>query len=176
MLPILDIIGDLGSGEYPARKLNEIDTIAVHRVGLDLKLGKNLGNTAPEIAKHFAPGGAAAPWTGGKFPYHFVISKFGQLWQCIPLSRIGPHAKSWNRRAIGVAFIGDFRVEILTPQASDAGRLLLHRLLGTIGLGSHRVFGHDELPDSSSDPNKECPGLHFGIDRLRQDLAFGLVL
>lgn len=175
MLPLHDIVDDIGSRAYPARE-RPVDTLVVHRVGLDLRAGVNLGNTAPEIAVHFEPGGAAGKWTGGKFPYHFVISKFGQIWQCVPLDRVAPHAQVWNERSVAVAFIGDQRVEILTPQARAAGILLMHRLLGTIGLGTAAVRAHDELEGGSSDPNKQCPGEHFYIDDFRRDLAFGLIL
>lgn len=182
-LKINDIIAQVNDDVPGLRDITKLQKVAVHRCGKDLKNDIDLGDTAADICAHFTglneryPEVAKA--TGGEVPYTFMIGgglgapEFdGTIWQCLPLSETARHAKRWNQTAIGVAVIADPRVRPCTPNQMNS----LIDLLSLLSLCIRQkpadcVVGHTELPGSSNDPNKECPGPLLPMDMLRKDVA-----
>lgn len=179
-LEFTDVISQCDDGKPHARELlTDIDTIAVHRIG------KSLGEDAITICRRFIDDPEVAKYTGGEVPYGFIIGANAHIWQCLPISDVGAHARRWNKQAIGVACIGDFRKHMMPVVQYDK----LIKLLAVLQFGFPRdlaIKGHDELPGGSSDPNKKCPGdllpmgavrssvrAYLGGERLRE---MGLVL
>ncbi len=151
-LKFTDVIKQCDDGKHRTRTpLLDIDTIAVHRIG------KSLGEDAITICRRFIDAPEVAKYTGGEVPYGWIIGAGGTIWQCLPISEVGAHARRWNKQAIGVACIGDFRKhDMPTVQYHP-----LIKLLSCLQFGFPRdleIKGHDELPGASSDPNKKCPG------------------
>ncbi len=150
------------------RSLADIDTIVVHRI--------DVGDTGEAIREAFLTG-PAGNYTGHKVPYTFVVGRHGEVWQLLALDRVGPHALNWNKRSVGVAFIGDFRAKDRPEVAQWAwGLVTVRTLLRALGLGVDSVRAHDSLPEGSTDPHKECPGRRFDLEAFRVQLAEGLIL
>ena len=159
-----DVIRQCDDGKPHVREpLTDIDTIAVHRVG------KSLGEDAITICRRFIDDPDVARYTGREVPYGFIIGAGGTIWQCLPISDVGAHARRWNKRAVGVACIGDFRKhEMPTIQRGS-----LIKLLAVLQFGFPRdlaIKGHDELPGGSSNPNKKCPGDKLSMDAVRNSV------
>jgi hypothetical protein len=131
-----------------------VDKIVVHRLKLGLSILDAVDGFVsgePKDLEAFR----------GMFPYHFGIERNGVCYQLLPLGRAGVHAKAWNSKSIAIACFGDFRHEQPTcDQWFACARLC--RTLEHVFLGAD-VWGHDELPSGSSDPNKQCPGKHWPI-------------
>lgn len=160
-LHFIDVISQCADGKVAVRDLDGIDTIAVHRVGF------SLGEDAITICRRFIDDPDVAKYTGGEVPYTFIIGENGTLWQCLPVSEIGAHARRWNAQALGVACIGDFR----TYDMPDAQLRQLVKLCAALQYAFPKglaVKGHDELPGGSSNPNKRCPGDRLKMDEVRR--------
>lgn len=141
------------------RHLSEpLRTILIHRIAL--------GNRARDVVAAFTGGVPdAAAVTGYKMPYHFVVEGDGTVVQCLPLSRQGPHAWKRNVDSIGVAAIGDFTRHAPAAAQWRSAAILCH-LLGKPQ--AWEILGHDEAPQGSRDPNKQCPGWFWDMDRFRE--------
>lgn len=162
-LNFTNVISQCDDGKHRTREpLTDIDTVAVHRIG------KSLGEDAVTICRRFIDDPEVAKYTGGEVPYAFIIGADAgsTIWQCLPISEVGAHARRWNKQAIGVACIGDFRKHVM-PSHQYAQ---LIKLLACLQFGFPRdlkIKGHDELPSASSDPNKKCPGDKLSMERVR---------
>ena len=165
-LKFTDVIKQCDDGKHRTREpLTDIDTIAVHRIG------KSLGEDAITICRRFIDDPEVAKYTGGEVPYAFIIGvgPGSTIWQCLPISEIGAHARRWNKQAIGVACIGDFRKHDMP----DVQYAQLIKLLACLQFGFPRdleIKGHDELPGASSDPNKKCPGDKLSMRAVRRSV------
>lgn len=137
-----------------------------HRVILHRCTG---GDGAIQIAEFYRTNPGAAAATGGEMPYHFVINRAGDVEQCLKMTDYGPHARAWSVSGFGVALVGDFRHE--RPNVSQ------WQSLGSLCValcklwGEPAIFGHTELADASTDPNKQCPGRNIDIELLRRYVA-----
>ncbi len=151
-LNFTNVISQCDDGKHHTRTpLLDIDTIAVHRIG------KSIGEDAITICRRFIDDPEVAKYTGGEVPYGWIIGVGGTIWQCLPISEVGAHARRWNKQAIGVACIGDFRKH----EMPDVQYGPLIQLLAALQFGFPRdleIKGHDELPGASADPRKKCPG------------------
>lgn len=168
-LNLVNVIDQCDDGKPVERDHKGIDTIAVHRIG------KSLGEDAVTICRRFIDDPAVAKYTGAEVPYTFIIGIKGRLWQCLPVSEIGAHARRWNAQAIGVACIGDFRKHEMPPIQFDK-LIRLSAALQYAWPNVLQVKGHDELPGGSSDPNKRCPGDKLDMDHVRRLVASGSFL
>lgn len=178
MLEIKDITALVDDGK-PHERAKRVSKIAIHRVGLDLYNHINLGPTAQDICAHFTGRNGVFPEvakaTGGEVPYTFIVgggsdTYDGVIWQCLPVMDVGRHARRWNEEAIGVACIGDFRVKPPTRAQVHAVTDLCVELCLSLGIGPEEIWGHMELPNASADRDKECPGMFFDVERLRDDV------
>lgn len=134
-------------------KLSTVDRLVLHRTGM--------GARAADIVAAFTGGvPEAAKATGRKMPYHYVVEADGTAVQCLPLDRAAPHAKTWNDCTLAIACVGDFRVHEPPQQQWYAAA----RLCRTLEMSFKAdLWGHDELPWGSSDPEKKCPGGKWDI-------------
>ena len=163
-LSFTNVIKQCDDGKHRELDLSKISTLAVHRIG------KSLGEDAITICRRFIDDPKVAKYTGAEVPYTFIIGEAGTIWQCLPVSDYGAHARRWNVHALGVACIGDFRVHNMP--AVQYSQLL--RLCVVLNFGFKKgldIKGHDELPGGSSDPNKRCPGARLDMQSLRWHVA-----
>lgn len=121
--------------------------------------------TGPLIAEQFRDETkfAAGSYTGGEMPYTFVGRADGTIDQCLEVGDTGPHAAAWNARAIGIAWVGDFRRTYMTPE-QQAACIAFSALWMAWGA---RMHGHTELPGASTNPDKQCPGKLFRLLAIR---------
>jgi len=161
--------------------------IILHRCGVDLKWGHELGFDAESIIHAFTsketkfPGAAKA--TGYQMPYHFLIGgsfgpdEFdGKIWQTLPLEELGPHARGASGNYIGIGLIGDFRERNGTSLKQwHAAIDLCALILGGIERRTCDVQGHGEhreTHDGSKAPGEPnaCPGDYWDMGGFRSDL------
>lgn len=177
-------------GKYLERDITAVKGIMVHRVGIDLKAKPPvvIGHDAIEICyafqgkvKHLLD---VARVSGYQNPYtimiggdHISAEHDGTVWQVMPLDEVGWHARRWSSGFIGVACIGDFRVQ--APSRSQRASLVftLAVLCGRLGLDPYKhIKGHGEVPDAhdgTKAPGKPnaCPGDLLDLDLVRDDVA-----
>jgi len=125
-----------------------------------------MGETAEAVAEGYRTVRGAREATGGKMPYAVVVYRDGTVVQSASLTDITPHAAAYNRRAIGVACIGDFRLSPPAQEQWDSLIWVLHRLRDWSG---HRlsVHGHTEFTRATRDASKQCPGRHLSMALVR---------
>lgn len=100
--------------------------------------------------------------------YHYYIRQFGEVVNTSPLSRIGAHAKNYNRTSIGICYEGGLDKDgkpkdTRTPEQRAALRQLVNELL--MRFPGCKVCGHRNLsPDlnrngkiESREWTKQCP-------------------
>jgi hypothetical protein len=86
----------------------------------------------------------------------------------LPLLVRGAHARKWNASSWAIAVVGDYNKEDMPPGI----RLLTCQIASVLSVISNMgMFGHSELPESSTDPGKHCPGIRVGMDSIRRDTA-----
>lgn len=145
--------------KHGQRTLKQIQYLVVHRT-LDGSIN-DLIRAFKDTTKF-----AAGWYTGGKFPYHFIIDRNAALHQMLPLTRIGPAAKATlNLAGIHVAVQGDFRKERPTEDQLYTLRDVCIDLLEA--MPALQLGGHTEFAGASDDPNKQCPGKHLDMNSLR---------
>lgn len=135
------------------------------------RLGAELGDDAAVIARAFrntTPDGAGYG-TGGRMPYHFLVFPDGRVAQCLPLDRAGAHAMKWNSKSIGIACLGDFRLHPM-PSVQESSLIDLCSMLRLLVAGV-QMIGHTDLPESSTDVLKVCPGKEINLSLLRAKTA-----
>jgi hypothetical protein len=144
-----------GPYKYRARLPEVTNRVVVHRTGVSHSV---LG-----IAQFYRDN---PQYTGGKFPYHFVIYDSGKIIQCVELGYVAPGAFKLNRTGIQVACHGDFRYKPPTPKQGLA--LIELCVLLCEWVGDVRITGHTEVKGTSADADKVCPGAHLPMDNLRR--------
>lgn len=119
---------------------------------------------------HTAPMTEAIDWSGYKthgrgwsdIGYHFVVRRDGTLEKGRPLEQRGAHVKGWNRKSIGIVWVG--RKEIMKDQYHTL-LSVLRGMMNMYGISIDNVLGHGEI-----DHLKTCPNI--SMMRLRADLLF----
>lgn len=167
-------------GRKLGRKIEYIDTCMFHRI----HVGDPETDDGIAIASFFEREGKK--WIGAaQMPYSFIVPRKqppGSLvivQQCVPLNRKTPHAKAWNRRAVGVGVVGDFRQQTPTKKQKMGCLWIASRLRdicenhlrpASYPRASPRDFlvtVHSAITTATSDPKKltggseECPGPRF---------------
>jgi N-acetyl-anhydromuramyl-L-alanine amidase AmpD len=159
---------------YPALSLDAVRKLFVHRTSFAHADPQQ--NPAPmsdeeltgmDIAARFRS--FVALGTGRRVAYHLIIRSSGVVEQLLPLDVRGAHAIGQNYCSWGVAAVGDFDVR---PMADNQRAMLVEllRFLRTLRPGAE-IFGHTEVPGTSSDPEKRCPGRYLDMDLLRKDVG-----
>ena len=159
---VIDKIAECQDHRSSPLSETKIDTIIVHRTIWT-------PNDAAGICKRFQEDPELAEITGGENPYHILINATdsgASITQCIRLLEVGQHARRFNRRAIGVALCFD---TLHAPLPHAMGQALIQVLKPLVFWAGPTVagtlYGHDELPGASSDPNKKCPGIDMAMVR-----------
>lgn len=158
---LIDFRQEISATENSHKPLDgTLDTILMHRIGL--------GTNASDVMHAFTGGvPEAAAATGSKMPYHMIIEKDGSVVQCLGLSVRGLHAWKWNPRSIGIGAIGDFRRA--APSAAQwRSAITLCALLAYPQ--QWKIYGHDEVPEGSTDPYKKCPGDKWDMAEFRLEV------
>lgn len=106
-------------------------------------------------------------YTAGQTPYALLLLADGEVDQCLAISDYGPHARRWSSACISLAAVGDFRGHAPTPAQWETA-VSLCALLHSWGAPP---VGHTELPRSSSDPSKQCPGRMWPMGSFRVEVA-----
>lgn len=159
---LVDVIKQCDDGKPHVRDLAAIVTLAIHRIGL--------GNDPIEVCRRFREDPEVAKYTGAENPYTFYVGPAGEIWQALPISDIGRHARRWNVQAIGIGVMGDFRKQAAPVAQVAALDRLCFELITALDIPADQVKGHDELPGGSSDASKQCPGKHLSMTQLRDRL------
>lgn len=86
--------------------------------------------------------------------YHYVIDGLANLVPCRDLSRMGAHAKHFNRQSIGVCVVGDNTSNQRNLHWNKKQQTMLRRTVDALTLlfPNAVVVGHRELAVT------ECPG------------------
>lgn len=100
-------------------------------------------------------------------PYHFVIGLNGQITQFLDYDARGAHCYGFNSHSIGIACIGDFRIEKATDAQMYASMVLCRDLLFKYG-DTVRVKRHDDLRRINNQRIKGCPGRNFPFERIKK--------
>jgi len=159
---VVDVTDECKLGK-PARKRDAVvDHIILHRFD---------GNAIPHWPRVVDAVGMAYCFathvdlrdTVGRMAYSIVVTPSGVVEQAVPLSKYTPHARRWNRRSIGVAVMGDFRNHPPTTEQEFALAWLVPALACYYGA---KVVRHDDLPGSSSQKGKVCPGRFLNVEGL----------
>lgn len=155
------------------RPLEDITSIIIHRVGPEIPEGSdNLMRSASDIAKWYHDNPS---YTGGRMPYHFVITPAGEIQQGAPLYIKAPGAKAYNAAGIQIACIGDFRKRAAPARQAVALTEMCSELI--VAFGGLEIVGHTEnlAVNSSANKAKICPGKHLNLDGLRSIVKENLV-
>lgn len=150
-------------GNYKPRDPKDLTHIVIHRSGPWPPAYGNPVNGA-ELNDIFANNDLG---TGRKMPYHYVVSRDGLVTECVPWWLTSPHAKAWNPKSIGVAILQDLRHEEIT-QAAWRSLIELCCWLRAAVDSDLEIEGHTDLPNSTSDANKVCPGDGANLSWLRE--------
>lgn len=182
-MQIRNIIDRVADGKGASRDWEAIEGAMVHRVGVDLKTGGEIGYDGETIARAFIGAipkfEAVAKVTGHQNAYTILIGgnlgleEFdGVVWQALALDEVGYHGRRFSAPFIGIACIGDFRVSLPSKLQRNSLVDILVELCGAFGWDPYKkIKGHDEVPYASKDPNKECPGSLLAMNPLRDDVA-----
>jgi len=160
-LQVRNRVDEFADGRKKIMRQQAIKHVVVHRTLPD--------GTAKDVHHRFVHGDLRDV-TGGQNPYHFVIESGGACVQVMALNEEGAHARMWNPCSLGVAIMRDMRKTPPDPRQYQTLLSLLQYLCLWIGGVTGVVFGHDELRGASKDPDKECPGRHLDMMRLRSQL------
>lgn len=153
------------TGIYGKRLTVDIEFIMIHRFGWGLMSewkDRKVRPSAEGVAGFYAS--LDGKPTGGKMPYTFVVNQAGSVEQARPITDITPHGRSYNRRSVGVAVLGDFR-------KFDVPKDQWNSLVELVALLKERwplskVVGHTDMPGASADKNKICPGYKLSTVQL----------
>lgn len=150
------------------RILQRVDAIVIHRISLEDLDIPDAHLDGPRMCAAFQDPAKLGGYTGRENPYALLVRHpEGMIEQCTPLKEVGAHAKAWNKKAIGVAVVGDFRK--LAPTSNQwHGTALLAATLSQ-SFGGVPVLGHTELgPRATRDQSKRCPGALWPMDEFRR--------
>lgn len=88
--------------------------------------------------------------------YNFVIGGDGYIYEGRGWGISGAHTKGFNCHSIGVAFTGNYNIQLLSPEMEEAFQLLVEEglRLGEIA-EDYKLFGHCQVRLKS-----ESPGVH----------------
>lgn len=186
---IINIIDEVADGHDQRRDIGSCLGIMIHRAGVDLQTGVELGFDGLTLAEVFI--GRRAEWdevakvTGYQNAYSLYVggdvgpAKYdGKVWQALALDEIGHHARRFSEPYIGVCAIGDFRKRPPSQKQWDILIDVCAELCSAFSWNPYkRIKGHGEVPkahDGSKAPGQPaaCPGDLFSMYAFRDDVAF----
>jgi hypothetical protein len=103
------------------------------------------------------------------FPYTFAVLRGGRIQQGRRLLDVTPHAAAFNKEAIGIGVLGDFR---FLPAEYNQWNSAVDLCAALIGAWPHlQIVGHTELgEEATSVPGKQCPGKLFDMAAFRDEV------
>jgi hypothetical protein len=105
-------------------------------------------------------------WKAG--PHLFVDDK--QIWVFTPLTMSGTHSRSFNKRALGVEMLGDFKKESFSTgrgrKVRDNTVAAIATLSAVLGIDPRTMRLHKEDPETDHD----CPGLEVDKSEFIEDV------
>lgn len=174
MLQVVNRIDECLTGREKPLSYDRLTYVVIHRTSLARKGPDNPSPVpdslldGPALAKAFRDNWKDPPdglGTGGRCPYHFLIRTGGTCEQLLPLSVRGTHAVSYNPISLAVAVAGDFRFKEPSPAQWRSLTDVVAALCVYKRNGLH-IVGHTQVPDSSHDERKECPGDNLSMSDL----------
>ncbi len=87
--------------------------------------------------------------------YHFLIDKYGNIYEGRPIWAVGAHVKGHNTGNIGVAVIGNFEEAVPNSEILDALAELVTWLVYEYGIPIENIKGHRDYAATS------CPGRYL---------------
>lgn len=100
--------------------------------------------------------------------YHFVLDRWGRIYEARSLAVHGAHVKAYNTGTLGIALAGNYETNPPTPAQLDRLRWLIHRLKQQHPL-THLAGHRDFRPGQTL-----CPGKY--VETLLPQLAADLEL
>lgn len=160
-----NVITKIGGAPIRSRRIEDIRYVVLHRFGshdLDWYDEQGITPTAKGVAEFYQRNPEAASATGGQMPYPFVIGLGGGAWQARRITDIAPHARRFNRAAIGMAFLGNFN---LLPPTREQWEMGIDLCASLLRMWPHlQIVGHTQLgADATGTPGKQCPGRLFDV-------------
>lgn len=100
----------------------------------------------------------------GDIGYNFMIGCDGEVYEGRGFNVVGAHTLTYNRKSLGIAFIGDFRTKSVPLESLERCKALLQKGVteGYI-VPNYKIFGQCDVQDNAS------PGhmLHKELHRLQ---------
>lgn len=159
-----------GIARLALRARGDVHGIVVHRIEVSQE-DASFSDRPEDVVRFFREHPIGLQATSGDMPYPVLVTREGEVVQTVPLSRVTPHARSYNPTTIGVACIGDFRREAPTTSQREALLAVCAGLLASLGVGPEALHSHDSLHGGSHDPAKICPGPNLSMTQLKDDVA-----
>jgi len=102
--------------------------------------------------------------------YHYMIGPSGKIFKGQPEEFPGWHATNYrvNLESIGICFLGNFEVAVMTKEQFSAGVNLIKDLVSKYGIKSENVLRHkDVVSDATGLRNSTlCPGKNFPYEEM----------
>ena len=182
-MDIRNIIDTVSDGKDQMRDFNAIDSVIIHRCGVDMQMKTVLGYDGESVCRAFTDG-PAKDATGGQLAYTLLIggdcgpADFdGVIWQCAPLDEIAWHSRRFSVKGIGIGLIADPRYKEPSKLQIESLQDILIFICAAWGFDPYKtIMGHGEIPEShdgSKAPGKPaaCPGDKLNMNHLRDDIA-----
>jgi hypothetical protein len=153
----------------PVSVVSSKGMVVVHRISLARKTTANpepivdAELDGPELARRFRNKGLG---TGGRTPYTALARQDLALEQLLPLVVKGTHAIDHNWCSWSLAVAGNSDEEPIPEELYE----VMLEALAVLAVVPRKVSGHTELPGSSGDPNKRCPGRYVNMDHVRAEV------
>lgn len=188
-MEIIDIIDEVADGHDQRRDIGGCHGIMVHRAGVDLQTGTELGFDGRTLAEVFI--GRRGEWdevakvVGYQNAYSVYVGgdvgpakHDGVIWQALALDEIGHHARRFSKPYIGICAIGDFRERPPSEKQWSSLVDVCAELCAAFRWDPYkRIKGHGEVPqahggDKAPGQPAACPGDLLSLFALRDDVSF----
>lgn len=97
--------------------------------------------------------------------YHFVVEQIAGHYEVVigrPMHMQGAHAPGYNKKGLGVAFVGNFMQEPPPEEMIITGvKRIIRPLVIQFNIPVKNILGHRDTKDT------DCPGAMFDMDELR---------
>lgn len=138
---LVDVLPRHPQRSYPLRDRTAIDRVVVHHSATP-------AHTTPASMARYHVRHHGWPGIG----YHFVVAAGGECYRTNAIETHAYHAAGYNRRSVGVCFVGNFMEKAPPPAQLAAGARLAGWLLAQLTLAPDAVVGHGEVMAT------DCPG------------------
>jgi len=147
-------------------KLIEVKYIIIHHTGtLNIQkdpTGERVWNNI--LKNHQKEYKEKFPWS--KAPYHYGIGPKGNIFKGEDEDKPCIHSGDdyYNQRSLGVSFIGNFEIEVMTPIQLFEGASLVKELMRKYEIPPERVLRHKDIVQT------KCPGKNFPWEKFSKYL------